>query len=144
MKIFIRKYSVSVVILTILFLIIRGEFFSRSPVVIAFQSFGVTLALWAKYIFRKQQFSAVADPGSGPLIKNGPYRFVRHPMYSAVLILIWASIFGHLSIFNASIGAIVLIVILFRISMEEKLLRERYPEYESYSRETKRLIPCIY
>jgi protein-S-isoprenylcysteine O-methyltransferase Ste14 len=138
------KYAAVVVILAILILIIRGDFFSPSPLIIAGQVAAVIIAFSARAAFRKQQFRTVAEPGDGPLVRNGPYRLIRHPMYASVLLLIWVGILGHLSVVNGIIGAVVTAVVVMRISIEEQLLRERYPEYAGYARQTKRMIPFIY
>ena len=138
------KYAVVVVILAILILIIRGDFFSSSPLIIAGQVAAVIIAFSARAAFRKQQFRTVAEPGDGPLVRNGPYRLIRHPMYASVLLLIWVSILGHWSVVNGIIGAVVMVIILMRIPIEEQLLRERYPDYPEYARQTKRIIPFLY
>lgn len=111
---------------------------------IAAQAAAIILVLSSRIAFKKQQFRLDAVPGSGPLVQRGPYRWLRHPMYASALLLVWGSILGHLSIFNAGLGLVLLLAILWRISLEEDLLRRQYPDYEEYARHSKRLIPFLY
>jgi protein-S-isoprenylcysteine O-methyltransferase Ste14 len=144
MRIFILRFALIIVILTILALIVQGDLLSATPLVIAGQIAGILLILASRAAFKKQQFNVTAEPGSGSLIRRGPYRFLRHPMYAGALLFIWASILGHWSLLNGAIGMIVLIVSLWRISLEEQLLRTHYADYTSYAEQTKRIIPFIY
>jgi len=80
------------------------------------------------------------------LIKEGFYKYVRHPAYTGLLIgtlgciTIFASVLGY--------GLFVLLVVpamLYRIRVEELALAERFgDEYVEYCKKTKRLIPFIY
>jgi protein-S-isoprenylcysteine O-methyltransferase Ste14 len=144
MKNFVTKYSVLIPIAALITLLAQGDFFSRSPLVIAGQVLAVGVAVWARVAFRHSEFRAVANPGGGQLVRGGPYRLIRHPMYAGVSFLIIVSAAGHISLLNAAIALVVVIVVLTRVSIEERLLKLRYPEYEAYSRETKRLIPFVY
>ncbi len=141
---FIVKYTSGVVLLGVIVLIIKGDFFSLSPIVIALQVVAVLVVLYARYTFRNQQFGFTANPGSGPLLEKGPYRIIRHPMYASVMLLIWASILGHWSIVNGLIGVIVLTFTLTRVTAEERLLKERYPEYTEYMARTRMMVPYIF
>jgi len=132
------------VILALLALIVRGAFFSSRPLVIAGQALAVVLLIAARVAFESQKFNVTADPADGPLVRRGPYRLIRHPMYAGALLLIWAGIAGHWSMVNAVIGAVVLTVIALRIDMEERLLISRYPDYVEYRKHTRRIIPFIY
>lgn len=117
--------------------------FSLSPFVIAAQVGAVGLNVWARRSFPKDAFRVAAVPSGSSVIRRGPYRFIRHPMYSAALLFIWTSILSHLSTLNLVIGLAVTVVIAVRIVTEERLLRARYPEYDEYARSTKALVPFI-
>jgi protein-S-isoprenylcysteine O-methyltransferase Ste14 len=79
------------------------------------------------------------------LVKNGPYKYIRHPLYLGEIlrnfgiVFIFSSAYGFLFI---TIGTIFL---LLRINMEEKMLVEAFDQnYKDYKRTTKKLIPYIY
>jgi protein-S-isoprenylcysteine O-methyltransferase Ste14 len=80
------------------------------------------------------------------LITSGPYKRVRHPMYSDMMLwlvsfaLVTANWFYALTI---STGLAILFIV--RIPDEEKLMTERFGEqYKAYMKQTKRLIPFIF
>jgi len=80
----------------------------------------------------------------GALIESGPYRFVRHPIYSAGLLFFtgYALFAGPLSLLGT-----VLLGLLWshKASLEERLLLERYAGYEAYERRVPwRLVPRIW
>ncbi len=139
----ISKIALPVLGISILYLLFSGNFFSPSPFVIAGQLLAVALSAWARRSFQSGQFSIHAEPKEGHLLSSGPYQFIRHPMYAAALLLIWSSIFGHLSLVTVVIGLIVTGVIGVRIMTEDQFLLSRFPEYAEYSRTTKRIIPFI-
>ena len=79
------------------------------------------------------------------VITTGPYKIVRHPMYSAVLLMYS---FGPLALgsYWAMIGSVLLILILIaRINNEEKVLLRELEGYQDYLQKTKyRLVPGIW
>ncbi len=82
-------------------------------------------------------------PQSRRLITGGPYKFIRHPLYLAESI----TLFGTSWQFEQP-WALLLFLVCFafqfpRMTYEERVLRETYPEYEAYDK-TARLIPGIY
>lgn len=79
------------------------------------------------------------------VVSNGPYRFVRHPSYTGVLLS-----FSGMGLALGSWGALLLILLMFglvfgyRISVEENALRNNLgDDYETYMKKTKRLIPYL-
>ena len=139
----ITKLALPTTIGALLFLLISGNLLSSSPFVIVAQVAAVALSVWARRLFQRGQFSIHSEPKEGPLMSSGPYRFIRHPMYAAALLLLWSSILGHVSITTVMIGLVVTSVIAARIVAEERFLRARFPEYTTYSRTTKRIIPLV-
>lgn len=132
-----------VVISAIVVLAVTRNLFAASPYVIAAQAMAVVLSVWARRSFPKRTFRVAAVPGGSSVIRRGPYRFVRHPMYSAALLFIWTAVLSHLSFWTLAIGAVVTSVVLRRVVVEERLLRTRYPEYGEYAHSTKALIPFV-
>jgi len=139
----ISKFALLFMIVTILYLLISGNLFSLSPFIITTQLLAVALSVWARRSFQTDQFSIQAEPKEGQVLSRGPYQFIRHPMYAAALLLIWAGILGHVSPINLIIGVIITGVVAIRIVVEEQYLRTCYPDYAEYSRITKRIIPLI-
>jgi protein-S-isoprenylcysteine O-methyltransferase Ste14 len=65
-------------------LIIRRQVLSDSLPVIGLQAVAVALMVWARRSFGRRSFHASASPTEGGVITSGPYRWVRHPIYSSV------------------------------------------------------------
>ena len=137
------KIALPVLGIAILYLVVSGNFFSPSPFVIAGQLLAVALSVWARQSFQGGQFSIHAEPIEGPMLRTGPYQVIRHPMYASALLLLWSSVFGHLSLTTVIIGFIVTCAIAVRIVTEDQFLRIHFPEYAEYSRTTKRVIPFL-
>ena len=117
---------------------------SAIPLVIACQVLAVFLMLWARVTFGRRSFHASATPTDGELVTNGPYRFIRHPIYASVCLFAWASSLGHLSFFSVAMALLLSVGAGMRVRAEESLLLERYPEYANYAARTKRFVPFIF
>ena len=112
--------------------------------VIVLQVFAFILMLWARYTFGSRSFHLSADPTEGGLVTTGPFRFVRHPIYTAVCIFVWAAVLGSPSFQTFLFAVVVSIGAVMRIFCEEHLLVQQYPEYTNYARKTKRMIPFVF
>jgi protein-S-isoprenylcysteine O-methyltransferase Ste14 len=125
-------------------LILRRQAFSTSPIVIILQVCALALMLWARHTFGKRSFHVNASPTEGGLVTDGPYRWIRHPIYAAVCLFAWVCVAGHPSLFAVGMAVLVTSGSLVRIVAEEKLIEEQYPEYRAYARRTRRLIPYVF
>jgi protein-S-isoprenylcysteine O-methyltransferase Ste14 len=139
----ISKFTLLLVLVAILFLLLTGNLFSLSPIVIAIQILSLALSIWARKSFQPGQFSIHAEPKEGGLLHRGPYQFIRHPMYAAALLIIWSGVIGHYSPINLAVALIVTTAVAIRIVVEEQGLRIQYPDYAEYTHSTKRIIPKV-
>jgi protein-S-isoprenylcysteine O-methyltransferase Ste14 len=64
--------------------------------------------------------------------------------HAAALLLVGTGVLSHLSGLTAAVGLVVAGVIVIRVVYEEQLLRERYPDYPSYAKSTKALVPYVF
>ena len=78
------------------------------------------------------------------LVTTGPYRSVRHPIYSGIILALLGTALAinlHWLILVAVVGA----YFAYCAVMEERYLTERFPDaYPDYQRSTKMLIPFIF
>ena len=125
-------------------LVTGHEFFTPSPLVIAVQVAAVGLMLWARITFGRRSLHAAADPTEGGLVTTGPYRFIRHPIYTSACVICWAAVLYHASVRTVLLGCLVLAGAFMRMLSEERLLVERYPEYRQYALNTKRMVPYLF
>jgi protein-S-isoprenylcysteine O-methyltransferase Ste14 len=140
----LSKLSFPVLLLALVFLAVRGSLFSRSPIVIALQLLALAINVSARRAFAANQFRVMADPGPGAVLRRGPYRLIRHPMYAGALLFLWAGIVAHWSAVPVVVGVVVTLLGGIRVADEERVLSERFPDYAEYARSTKRVIPFVF
>lgn len=133
-----------VLVATVVYLFYTHSLLGTGPVSIGLQVAAVLLMLWARRTFGLRSFHFSANPTEGKLVTTGPYRFLRHPIYVAVLLFLWTGIAAHPSRSSLLAGLLATAATFARMLSEERLLRERYPEYADYARHAKRLIPFLY
>lgn len=131
-------------VVCIVFLLETGSLFGAGPVTIAIQIAAAALMLWARLTFGRRSFHAGANPTAGELVTSGPYHYLRHPIYAAILYFAWAGIAAHPSVRNVSIGLFASAMLGLRMFSEEVLLARAYPEYAGYSLKTARVLPFIF
>lgn len=125
-------------------LLMQHSLFRGFPVVIVAQAAAVALLIWARLTFGMRSFHAGANPTEGGLVTHGPYRFVRHPIYTAVCLFAWAGAAAHASAASAGGSLLVFLGAWVRMKCEEKLVTRRYPEYREYAARTRRMIPGVF
>ena len=121
-----------------------GNLISSSAWAIAAQSGAILLFVWARLTFGRRSYHVVANPTEGGLVTSGPYRHIRHPIYTAMVVFSGAAVAANWSGANALLGGLVAICALMRITCEEILVTARYPEYRQYAARTWRMIPYLY
>ena len=124
--------------------LLTRSLFSASPIVIAAQVAAAGVLLWARITFGRRSFHFAGNPTAGGLVTTGPYRFIRHPIYASFCLFVWAGLIAHCSVGACGLGLLVLAGALVRVFCEERLVRERYPEYGEYAARTKRLVPFLF
>jgi len=107
---------------------------------------GLLFRIWAIHTLGKFFEPVVVIKKDQPIIKTGPYKYIRHPAYAG----------GYLSFIGCGvalgnwIGLILIMILVFigfyqRIKLEEKILLQGFgEEYQTYIKSTKKLIPFIY
>ena len=79
------------------------------------------------------------------VITTGPYAFVRHPMYSGVLLMYGFSPLALGSYWGMIPNALLILLIVARIRNEEKVLKQELEGYREYTQKVKyRLVPGIW
>jgi protein-S-isoprenylcysteine O-methyltransferase Ste14 len=132
-----------IVLALVLLIYFRGVF-SSSLLVIAVQALAAALMVWARFVFGSRSFHYAADPTSGGLVTTGPYKFIRHPIYAAILYFTLAGVAANWSWMNTTLLAVVCVGVGIRIYCEERLVVVEYPEYSEYAKGTKRIVPFVF
>jgi len=108
------------------------------------QVVALLLGIWARVTFGRRSYHVAANPTEGGLVTWGPYRYIRHPIYTAVCLATLAGVGAHWSWKTGVCGGVVVGSLVMRIFCEERLLSARYPEHEQYASRTWRMIPYVY
>ena len=105
---------------------------------------GLTLVVLA---FRRLGRSLTPFPrplARGRLVEDGPYRYVRHPVYSGGLLFLTGIALVYSPLVLVPTAAIAVTWGL-KVRVEERFLRAAYPEYDAYAASTRyRLVPFVY
>ncbi|MFC5523681.1 methyltransferase family protein [Polaromonas jejuensis] len=108
---------------------------------------GISVALiaWALIHNRPGNFNIYPEPKfRGVLVTTGPYRWIRHPMYTSLLLgaaaLAWTC--------NTFIGwgtwSMLAIVLFMKSTLEEQGMRKQHPGYAAYTLRSKRFLPWLF
>lgn len=119
-------------------------FILLESVAVALTALGIALAIWARFYLGQNWSSAVTIKVGHQLIRTGPYAWVRHPIYSGMLLATIGTALAHSE--PRALLAIALVWLGFWIKsgMEEGFMRKTFgAEYEEYSASTGALIPRL-
>ena len=110
-----------------------------------FLSGGFALRQYSIFVLGKFFVPVVGKQKGQRIIQRGPYRLVRHPSYTGLLL----ELLGAALCFSNWISFVVVLIafipaISYRINVEEEFLRKNFKEYEGYQERTRKLIPLIY
>jgi protein-S-isoprenylcysteine O-methyltransferase Ste14 len=140
----VSLFSYLAMVVGLVFLLLTGSLFSASPLVIVPQVAAIGLIVWARMTFGWRSFHLAANPTEGGLVTEGPYRYIRHPIYTAMCLFTMAGVAAHGSWLAFALCGIVLGGALVRLWCEEVLLKERFPQYHEYAARTWRMIPHVF
>jgi protein-S-isoprenylcysteine O-methyltransferase Ste14 len=81
---------------------------------------------------------------AGQLVESGPYRLVRHPVYSGLVLAAVGSALTRPSLMTLLAAALLFVILDLKRRREEEWLLARYAGYAAYRTRTKALIPWVY
>lgn len=112
---------------------------------LALATCGVLLACYARHILGKNWSSVVQIKQDHELIEAGPYRYVRHPIYTGLLIAILGAAFD-VGDWRGLLALLIVFVSFWnKFRQEERWLTEQFGEkYLAYMKRTKALIPGVF
>lgn len=117
------------------------------------QGVGAAALLCSFYLFfltfRENPFLSpvvrVQEERGQTVISTGPYRFVRHPMYSATILFFLGTAFLLGSWYGVLVGGILVALIGIRAVMEERALREELDGYKAHMERVRyRFVPYVW
>ncbi len=103
------------------------------------------LGVWTLVHNRPGNFNIRPEPkASGRLVTSGPYRFMRNPMYCAVLLFAAAEVAAYDDAWKVACWLALSLVLLAKAVLEERSLRIRFPDYAAYAKRVRRFIPGVF
>ena len=107
----------------------------------------VAVGGWALSANRPGNFNIRPTPRpGGQLVQTGPYRWIRHPMYAAILLAAVAGLLAADATHQPGVaGAAVALAVVLRVKaeVEERWMLLHHPAYADYLRSTWRFVPGL-
>lgn len=102
---------------------------------------GAALVVWAVLVFGRGVTPSPMPSRKATLQTRGPYRWIRHPMYTGVILWMAGSALARRNWVAVVLWLALIGFFLAKIGWEERRLVETYPGYESYKDSVPALIP---
>lgn len=77
------------------------------------------------------------------LITHGIYAYIRHPMYTSVILLCLSLMLSNNILITQIVILVLIADLILKSTLEEKLLSKRFEEYAQYKQKTWRFIPFL-
>lgn len=124
-----------------------GSAFS-SPVIVtigvAICALGIAFAVWARMHLGRNWGQPMTLKEGHELVTTGPYRFIRHPIYTGILLATLGSALAVSTLWLMAFG-ISGAYFVYSARTEERLMMQQFPnEYAEYKKRTKALIPFFW
>ncbi len=105
----------------------------------------IALVSWALLAMKKSRFRFSPVPADDAvLIIRGPYKYIRHPMYSAIILSTIGLLLIDFTWYRFGIGIFLTMILILKLQWEEKMLLNAFKSYRHYMKNTKRIIPFFY
>ncbi len=109
-----------------------------------FCAVGIGFAIWARRHIGRNWGMPRTLKENPELVTSGPYAYVRHPIYTGILLAIFGSALASNVLWLIPFLYFV-IFFIYSARVEERLMAQQFPEiYPAYQKRTKMLIPFIY
>ncbi len=104
---------------------------------------GLGLAVWARFHLGRNWGMPMTQKDEPELVTSGPYRLVRHPIYSGILLAMLGTALATYLYWLIALG-VMGAYFIYSAKVEEGLMRASFPTtYSSYRAKTKMLIPFV-
>ncbi|MBZ9797899.1 methyltransferase family protein [Mesorhizobium sp. ES1-4] len=103
---------------------------------------GIAFAWWARIHLGRLWSATVTAKADHRVVDTGPYRLVRHPIYSGLLLSVLATMVAKGTVWGIAGTALLIIGVVLKAGLEERFLRgELGPAYDDYARRVPMLVP---
>jgi len=113
-------------------------------VAMALTALGLAVLVWARATLAGNWSADVVFKEDHELIERGPYRYVRHPIYSGVILMALGCVLWWGTTIAVAVAVVLPVVLWLKLSQEERLLTRHFPEaYPRYKSRVKALVPFV-
>ena len=99
---------------------------------------GSAILAWSMWEMKRSKLQIFPDVQRGAvLVKSGPYKYIRHPMYTGVIFISLGLLISNITFLGLFFFIILLIDLAIKFHYEEKLLTQHFAEYKQYQKHTK-------
>jgi protein-S-isoprenylcysteine O-methyltransferase Ste14 len=104
---------------------------------------GLALAVWARVYIGRNWGMPMTQKQDPELITSGPYRRVRHPIYSGIILAMTGTAIA-VSVYWLVAMVLIGAYFIYSATVEERFMVGRFPDtYPAYKHSTKMLIPFV-
>jgi len=126
-------------------ILVSGPWVARHGWFFALELVGFLLAIWAIFSMKLKHVNVFPEVRAGShLVTNGPYRWVRHPMYTALLLIMLSLVCESFSYWRGFGWILLSADLVAKLSYEELLVQEVIDDHEAYRCRTWRLVPWVF
>lgn len=106
---------------------------------------GMLLWGWAIFTMKLGRISVRPNvPANAQLLTHGPFRLIRHPMYSGLALFLLGCAFSPFLWWRMAAWLALAVVLICKARIEEQLLLTQFAEYAEYQSRTKRVVPFLF
>ena len=146
--------AVRVTIIVAIFVLVRARVLRGAgttiddPVLVglgvALFALGLGLAVWARVRLGRNWGTPMSEKDDPELVTAGPYRFVRHPIYSGIILGMVGTALA-VSLYWLVVAALAGGYFVYSATVEERIMARNFPDsYLEYKRSTKMLVPFLF
>lgn len=103
------------------------------------------LLAWSIISMRNSRLRVLPQPhNKATLITSGPYRIIRHPMYTSIILFSIGLLLIHFTWMRFATFLFLLLILIVKLMYEEKLLAIKFKDYKAYQHRSFRLLPLLF
>ena len=127
------------------YIVFTGSIVTGNIVVLSFEVFALFLVVWTLWTIKFDKFSLLKQSTKkSRLVPKGPFVYIRHPIYTALIILSTSWIYTQINIPRVLVWIILMVSVVLTIIYYEHILSKNVSDFGLYKQRTYRIIPFIY
>jgi len=127
------------------YIVFTGPIFTSNIVVLSFEVFALFLIAWTLWTIKFDKFSLLKQSTKkSRLVPKGPFIYIRHPIYTALIILSTSWVYSQINIPRVLVWIILMVTVILTIIYYEHILSKQVSDFGLYKQRTYRIIPFIY